>query len=103
MESGQPGVAFVEAGAASGGAPGTASRVVALSTSGLEELPALIAKSQSATPVVARLICPVGVFDFTGDGLRVREVRHGLTAADLQRQLGAALWAGPDLKELGSH
>ena len=39
MESAPPLVAFVEAGAAPGGAPGSASRVVALSTAGLDELP----------------------------------------------------------------
>lgn len=96
-------VAFVEAGAGSGCAPSAASRVVALSTAGLDELPALIEKSRSTTPEVARLICPVAVFDFIGDVLRVREVRHGLTAADLQRRLAIPMWAGPDLKELGSH
>jgi hypothetical protein len=103
MESGPPAVAFVEACAGAGGLPGAAGRVVALSTSGLDELPALIEQSRSSTPRIARLICPVGVFDFTGDGLRVREVRHGLTAADLQRKLDIPLWAGPDLEELGGH
>ena len=51
----------------------------------------------------SRLICPVAVFDFNEDGVQVREVRHGLTAADLQERLAVTLWAGPDLKELGTH
>jgi hypothetical protein len=45
----------------------------------------------------------VAVFDFTTEGIRVREIRHGLTAADLQGKLSATLWSGSDIKELRSH
>jgi acyl CoA:acetate/3-ketoacid CoA transferase beta subunit len=77
--------------------------VIGLSAATLEDLGELVS-SQSETGIqITRLICPVAVFDFTSDGVRVREVRHGLTAADLQEKLGITLWAGPDLKELGTH
>ena len=49
---------------------------------------------------VTRIICPFAVFDLSRDGLRVREIRHGLTAADLQSKLTFPLWAGPDLQQL---
>ena len=77
--------------------------VVGLSTATLDDLGSFV-RDQSNTGIqITRLICPVAVFDFTPDGLRVREIRHGLTAADLQRRLPATLWAGADLKELGAH
>jgi hypothetical protein len=95
-------VAFVEAGVESSAVPSAARRVVAISVAGFDDLPSLIEKSRAARPEIVRLICPLAVFDFTAEGIRVREVRHGLTAADLQRKLGAPLWAGPDLKELGT-
>jgi hypothetical protein len=103
IESGSVDVAFIEAGAAASPPPTAVGRVVALSAAGFDELPALIETSRSSRPEVARLICPVAVFDFTKEGIRVREVRHGLTAADLQKKLGTVLWSGPDLKELGTH
>ncbi|MGB5194018.1 MAG: hypothetical protein WBN70_13620 [Polyangiales bacterium] len=96
-------VAFVEAGAAPTVPPSPAARVVALSTEGLEELASVVRSVQGSKPRVARLICPVAVLDFTTEGIRVREIRHGLTAADLQGKLSTTLWSGPDLKELGSH
>ena len=49
---------------------------------------------------VGRIICPVAVFDFAPEGVRIREIAHGLTAADIQRALGIPLFAGPDLKPL---
>lgn len=101
VEPGAPSVVFVEAGADAADAPDA--RVVALSTAAFDDLPTLIATCTASTPRVTRLICPLAVFDFAPEGLRVREVRHGLTAADLQKKLGTVLWAGPDLKELGTH
>jgi hypothetical protein len=77
--------------------------VIGLSTATLDELGSLVGAASEAGTQLTRLICPVGVFDFTQDGIRVREVRHGLTAADLQRELTTPLLAGPDLKELGTH
>ena len=77
--------------------------VIGLSTAGLEELSSLFGSAGPDGVAVSRLICPVAVFDFTPEGLRVRELKHGLTAADLQRQLPVRLWSGPDLKELGTH
>jgi hypothetical protein len=74
-----------------------------LSTAGLDELSSLLRTIESAGVEVARLICPVAVLDFTPKGLQVREIRHGLTAADLQRKLSTTLWSAPDLKELGTH
>ena len=94
-------IAFVEAGASDQSkAPTAQCPVVALSTSGLDVLASLI---DAVSAKVARLICADAVLDFTSDGVRVREIRHGLTAADLQKNVKSTLWAGPDLKELGSH
>jgi len=77
--------------------------VVGLSTSTLDDLGSLV-KPQGDTGLrITRLICPIAVFDFTPDGVRIREVLHGLTAADLQDRLSTTLWSGPDLKELGTH
>jgi acyl CoA:acetate/3-ketoacid CoA transferase beta subunit len=83
--------------------PGLECPVVGLSTSGLDDLDSLVGSPSDNGIQITRLICPVAVFDFTPDGIRVREVRHGLTAADLQEKLDTTLWAGPDLKELGTH
>lgn len=77
--------------------------VVGLSTANLESLSELIQSDCDSCVRLARLICPVAVFDFIPEGVRVREVRHGLTAADLQEQIRTTLYAGPDLKELGGH
>ncbi len=97
-------IAFVDAAAISNaGPPRGATRVIALSITGLDELSSLVRTTESASVEVARLICPVAVLDFTPKGLQVREIRHGLTAADLQRKLSTTLWSGPDLKELGTH
>ena len=92
-------IAFIDATEAAP-APNGQCRVVALSTSGLDTLASLI---ETVSARVARLICADAVLDFTSDGVRVREIRHGLTAADLQAKLPMTLLAGPDLKELGSH
>jgi acyl CoA:acetate/3-ketoacid CoA transferase beta subunit len=77
--------------------------VIGLSTASAEELGSLICAHAEAGVRIRRLISPFAVFDFGRDGIRVREIRHGLTAADLQAKLSTILWAGPDLKELGSH
>ncbi|MGB8224872.1 MAG: hypothetical protein WCF10_19945 [Polyangiales bacterium] len=77
--------------------------VVGLSICTLDEIGSLVRPQCEPGIDIVRLICPVGVFDFSSDGIRVREVRHGLTAADLQRALSTTLWSGPDLKELGTH
>ena len=77
--------------------------VVGVSATTLEGLGSLIGPPCDEGVQITRLICPVAVLDFTPDGIRVREVRHGLTAADLQQQLPAPLYSGPDLKELGTH
>jgi len=77
--------------------------VVGLSAATLEDLGELVGAESETGIHITRLICPVAVFDFTSEGVRVREVRHGLTAADLQQRLSTTLWAGPDLKELGTH
>ena len=77
--------------------------VIGVSTTTLEGLGSLIGPSCDKGVQITRLICPVAVLDFTPDGVRVREVRHGLTAADLQQKLSTTLWSGPDLKELGTH
>ena len=82
---------------------GSSCPIMGLSTSGLEDLSSLFRSTGPGGVHVSRLICPVAVFDFTPEGLRVREIKHGLTAADLQKQLPIRLWSGPDLKELGSH
>jgi acyl CoA:acetate/3-ketoacid CoA transferase beta subunit len=77
--------------------------VVGLSISTLDDLGALLGPHSESGIQISRLICPVAVFDFNEEGVQVREVRHGLTAADLQERLALTLWAGPDLKELGTH
>ena len=97
-----PHLAFVEAGRGAA-PPAEVDRVVALSAAGLDGLSSLVERTQASEPRAARLICAVAVLDFTPEGVRVREIRHGLTAADLQERLDAPLWSGPDLKELGSH
>jgi hypothetical protein len=94
-------IAFIEVGASDqSNAAAKQCPVVALSTSGLDALASLI---EAVPTKVARLICADAVLDFTTEGVWVREVRHGLTAADLQAKLPMTLWAGPDLKELGTH
>ena len=102
IESDHPKVAFVEVGLQSV-PPRDAGRVVALGEGGLDDQAWLVRTAESSETRPARLICPVAVLDFTAKGVRVREIRHGLTAADLQARLDAPLWSGPDLKELGSH
>jgi len=77
--------------------------VVGLSTATLDEIGSLVGAAREAGIQITRLICPFAVFEFSADGVRVREVRHGLTAADLQTKLSFTLWSGPDLKELGTH
>jgi hypothetical protein len=99
----EPDVAFVEVGAELSEVPTSVRRIVAVSSRGLEDLATLIQLTRGSKPSIGRLICPVAVLDFTTDRVRVREIRHGLTAADLQRRAGTTLWSGPDLKELGSH
>ncbi len=95
-----PELAFVEVGATLSDVPTSVRRIVALSPRGLEDLATLIQLSRSSKPSIARLICPVAVLDFMPDRVRIREVRHGLTAVDLQERAGTTLWSGPDLKEL---
>jgi hypothetical protein len=77
--------------------------LVGLSHSTLDELGSLFGAEVEGGVQLSRLICPIAVFDFGPNGVRVREVRHGLTAADLQERLVTPLYCGPDLKELGSH
>jgi len=74
--------------------------MIGLSAAGLQALGSLIQAQEETGIVIGRLICPFAVFDFGPNGLIVREIRQGLTAADLQQKLDAPLWAGPDLKEL---
>jgi hypothetical protein len=77
--------------------------VVGLSHTTVEQLGSLVCPRGDTGVQIRRLICPFAVFDFSPEGVRVREVRHGLTAADLQEKLSTTLWSGPDLKELGTH
>lgn len=77
--------------------------VIGVSACTLDDLESLIGSPPEPGIQITRLICPVAVFDFSPVGIRVREVRHGLTAADLQERLSATLWSGPDLRELGTH
>jgi hypothetical protein len=77
--------------------------LVGLSQSTLDELGSLFRAEVEGGVQLSRLICPIAVFDFGPNGVQVREVRHGLTAADLQERLVTPLHCGPDLKELGSH
>ncbi len=97
--SDSPKLAFVEIGRPADPPPGAA-RVIALSTGGIDELASVVRSAQRSKPRVTRLICPVAVLDFIPEGVRVREIRQGLTAADIQKSLDAPLWAGPDLKRL---
>jgi hypothetical protein len=77
--------------------------VIGLSSATFDQLSSLLCLKDETGIQITRLICPFAVFDFSSDGVRVREVRHGLTAADLQQKLATTLWSGPDLKELGTH
>ena len=74
-----------------------------MSAATLDDLGTLLRPRDNAGVQIIRLICPVAVFDFSPAGVRIREVRHGLTAADIQRRLSIPFWSGPDLKELGAH
>lgn len=105
LDSAAADLAFVDLSPASKpeAPPAGSARVVALSIHGVADLPSLTRAAESADFAISRLLCPFAVFDFTANGLQVREIRHGLTAADIQQELNTPLWAGPDLKELGSH
>jgi len=83
--------------------PDLSCALVGLSHSTLDELGSLFCAEVEGGVQLSRLICPIAVFDFAPNGVQVREVRHGLTAADLQERLVTPLYCGPDLKELGSH
>lgn len=88
---------------AEGDPPPQGCTVIGLSRTTFQELGTLFGAPDRSLVRIERLICPVAVFDFGPDGMIVREIRHGLTAAELQRKLQVPLWAGPDLKELGTH
>ena len=88
---------------AEGEPPPEGCAVIGLSRATFDELGTLFGTPDRSSFRIERLICPAAVFDFGPDGMIVREIRHGLTAAELQRKLQIPLWAGPDLKELGTH
>lgn len=90
------------AAATTGSAPPLECPMVGLSVQEYDGLDSLIRAQENTGIAIKRLICPFAVFDFGPNGLIVREIRQGLTAADLQQKLKAPLWAGPDLKELGT-
>ncbi len=92
-------LAFVELGQTDG-PPASAKRVIALSTVALGKLGAVVQSALDAKMGVTRLISPVAVLDFTPEGIRVRELGPALTAADIQKNLDAPLYAGPDLKPI---
>jgi acyl CoA:acetate/3-ketoacid CoA transferase beta subunit len=104
-------IAFIEVSAVSPQGRAVSGRVpsgldcpiVGLSQSSVEQLGSLVCARGDTGVQITRLICPFAVFDFSPEGVRVREIRHGLTAADLQSKLSTTLWSGPDLKELGTH
>ena len=106
-QTGAPEVAFVDARHLASSPGETLPKlgirnVIALSDAPLSDLGALVRAAESSSLPVTRLVCPFAVFDFAREGLRVREIHHGLTAKDLQKQLQAPLWAGPDLKPMGT-
>jgi len=76
--------------------------IIGVSALEYDRLDSLIQAGNQIGIAIRRLICPFAVFDFGPNGLIVREIRQGLTAADLQQKLDTPLWAGPDLKELGT-
>ncbi len=76
--------------------------MIGLSAEDYDVFDSLIRAQDDTGIAIRRLICPFAVFDFGPNGLIVREIRQGLTAADLQQKLDAPLWAGPDLKELSA-
>lgn len=78
-------------------------RLVGLTSTAFDRIDSLFKSTASSGLRLSRLITPFAVFDFTADGVQVREIRHGLTARDLQAKMEAPLWAGPDLCEMGSH
>ena len=78
-------------------------RLVGLTSATFDSIASLFESTASSGLHLDRLITPFAVFDFTPDGVQVREIRHGLTARDLQAKMTTPLWAGPDLCEMGSH
>ena len=60
----------------------------------------IVPECSAAIPGVRaqRILCELGVIDVTADGLIVREVAPGVSAADLQRTTDVVLLAGPDLR-----
>lgn len=109
-DAGPVSLAFVEVRSVSGtGAaeadppPFPADRVIGLSHCELSALGELLRAKTDASDTVqlSRLICPFAVIDFTAQGPLLREIRQGLTAADVQAELDMPLWSGPDLCELG--
>jgi len=53
-------------------------------------------------PRADRIVTPLAVVDRVPEGLRVREVAEGISAADVQRGSDAVLLAGPDLAVIGA-
>ena len=95
-----------EGGAVTGAVPpDLKGPVIGLSASTREALGGLIRTCAEARVPIKRLICPVAVLDFSEEGIRVREVCHGLTAADVARQVAAQVGgiAGGRLRVTGQN
>ena len=82
--------------------PDQVDRVIGIGACTEGTLSQLIRESDGASTAIDRLICPLAVFDFRDGRILIREIRRGLTAADLQRDVLPNLWAEPNLKELGT-
>lgn len=78
-----------------------AKRTIGLSEAGLDELPRLFTDSLTDGVKLDRLVCGVGVFEFTDQGVVLRAVGPRLSARQVQKALPFSIYAAPDLKRIG--
>ncbi len=77
-----------------------AKRVIGLSEAGLDELPALFTDHVANGVKLDRLVCGVGVLEFTDQGVVLRAVGPRLSARQVQEALPFSIYAAPDLKRI---
>ncbi len=78
----------------------SAKRIVGVSEARLGDLAGLFQETVADAVQLDRLVCGVGVFEFTADGVVIRAVGPRLTAREVQDALPFRLYAAPDLKRI---